>query len=846
MASYAILTNGQRIIKSGGTHIKDWEYNTTSDNSTIILTKYIGSDPVVKVPSTMSGYNVALGGHTNSSSLYSGYPFKNIKHIESVIIEQGVDSPSDYKGYFENCSNLKTVDWPSLNRTYNFPYMFSNCYNLIRVNSPNWYCTNSRNTDWAFRYCRKLIESPVHFDADIYLNGDMDMFCGCRSLETIPVTPNNGKTTIRLSSGDNVNFYDCRKLKNIPIRGGEPGHDAFHNCHSLETQPDCYYNSGTMYNIFKNCYNLRGTIVMCNGGYMSSTQFNFENACANCYNITGVTFAEGANQITNLQYAFENCYNLTTVGAINKPASVINMTRTFSNCTKLNAVPWAWSNGCDYTRAFHNTGITTAFTSTPQNGSVYNYAFTNCKNLTNTGRINSYRYTDMIGIFQNCTNLTTAPYIANAYINDAFVGCTNLTTVGQLVNIHSARNAFKNCKNLTQVNTVQIVSYGNSAFEGCSNLRYINSVNIGEANNTFAECHNLKGINSAIYGNGFTNLFYNCQNLTSATFASTANTYYMNYAFYNCKKLATITVQNYYLNYMSHMCQGCSNLTSFIVNYSSTGTVNCINSEYAFAQCSNLQTINTTSSANTSNHLNFYFRNAFGMFQDCSKLATIPFNRSWYYNTYNAFENCANLKNVVINHQYFNIFANTFLDTKVTSIDGSASSGLYLQAVMSSAIPTLQKFNGYIQTQVANSFANCANLTTITNLKFSNGYGNFAFHNCKNLKTVSINTGTSLSYANAMFKNCANLTTVTGNIYVSSNAAQIFDGCIKLTGNIRFNSSDTSSFANAFNNTSLAKNVFLPFSKNSSTTVNSAAYNAAKSDNIGGKNGVTLYNIWNS
>ena len=146
------------------------------------------------------------------------------------------------------------------------------------------------------------------------------------------------------------------------------------------------------------------------------------------------------------------------------------------------------------------------------------------------------------------------------------------------------------------------------------------------------------------------------------------------------------------------MCQGCSNLTSFIVNYSSTGTVNCINSEYAFAQCSNLQTINTTSSANTSNHLNFYFRNAFGMFQDCSKLATIPFNRSWYYNTYNAFENCANLKNVVINHQYFNIFANTFLDTKVTSIDGSASSGLYLQAVMSSAIPTLQKFNGYIQT----------------------------------------------------------------------------------------------------------------------------------------------------
>ena len=113
--------------------------------------------------------------------------------------------------------------------------MFYGCHNLIRVNTPDWYCTNSRNAARVFANCYNLIESPLHFDAGIFLNGPMNMFSGCRSLTTIPVRQNGTNNTIYCDSDYVVNFYDCRKLKNIPIRSGAAGEDSFHNCHSLES-----------------------------------------------------------------------------------------------------------------------------------------------------------------------------------------------------------------------------------------------------------------------------------------------------------------------------------------------------------------------------------------------------------------------------------------------------------------------------------------------------------------------------------------------------------------------------------------------------------------------------------
>ena len=94
-----------------------------------------------------------------------------------------------------------------------------------------------------------------------------------------------------------------------------------------------------------------------------------------------------------------------------------------------------------------------------------------------------------------------------------------------------------------------------------------------------------------------------------------------------------------------------------------------------------------------------------------------------------------------------------------------------------------------------------------------------------------------------MFKNCTNLTTTTGNIYVTSDARYMFDGCVKLTGNIFVNYTNISYMNGMFNNTSLSKNLYIPFKRNTSTTYNSMTYNAAIANGVSGNNGVTLYNI---
>lgn len=160
----------------------------------------------------------------------------------------------------------------------------------------------------------------------------------------------------------------------------------------------------------------------------------------------------------------------------------------------------------------------------------------------------------------------------------------------------------------------------------------------------------------------------------------------MNYAFYNCTNLTSITLRNVYLNMAEYMCQGCTNLINFTIDYNYSDTTNCCCSNYAFAQCSNLKNINIISSNNTSNSVKFYFRNTNHMFQDCSALTKIPFNGSHFYSTNNCFENCANLKTANINHPSFNIFANTFKDTNITKLDAKTT-GLNIAVTMSSAFP---------------------------------------------------------------------------------------------------------------------------------------------------------------
>lgn len=847
MASYAILTNRYKTTPQAGANITDWEYNIAGTN--IVLSKYVGSSPVVVVPNTIGNYNVVLCSNIgNSSNIYNGLPFYRHQGIESVTISDGVGLLGNLQYYFSYCTNLKTVDARNFNgfaSCNNASSMFSGCSNLIRVYGPASWRGSHPFTQYhdMFQDCRNLIESPIVFDSSSRYAGMSSMFAGCQNLTTIPVIPaENGVTTIDCDQCS-ANFYDCRKLKNIPIRNYVLANNSFHNCHSLEEQPLHSYEQPYITNAFKNCYNLKGTISL-NG---SRCKY-WDSVCENCYNITGVQWQ--ITNITSINNAFRNCRNLVSVQQVNNgqalPSSIDN---TFRDCHKLTTVPWAFCNACNYSYTYYNTGITTINSNTRYYNSWFNYTFGNCKNLISIEQSDIFHGANLDNTFSNCTNLTTVSYITNCSLYNTFVGCSNLTKVDQLTYLHSISDAFHNCRNLTEVNMVHITSYymHENMFRNCTNLRYINAYQVVNAqciaSNFCRDCVNLKRINVVNgFSGGLVNAFHNCFSLTSINLSSpSSNFFYMNYAFANCTNLKSLVFSNIPHN-MPYMCQGCTNLTDFKIDYNyNSSYIDSPNSCYAFAQCPNLRNINTISTNNSSNSVLFRFHDAEGMFQDCSNINKIPFYGSLFYNTNSCFENCANLTTINLSNSFY-MYASTFRDTPVTTIDANRRY-LYLYAPAATALPMLTTLNGYrCQTDLVNNFENCANLTTVTNLWYT---APNHFCNCKKLTSVSFdNSYQSLRSGVRMFYNCNNLVSVRGN-FQPNDTTEMFDGCTKLTGNIYINSTSVYNMYHMFANTSLVKNLYIPFSENNTTTVQSTTYNTAIANGINGVNGVRLYNIWN-
>lgn len=849
MASYAILTNRYKTTPQAGANITDWEYNIGGTN--IVLSKYVGASPIVVVPNTIGNYNVVLCSNVgNSSSIYNGQPFYGHQGIESVTISGGVGILGNLQSYFAYCTNLKTVDVRNCNgfSCNNARSMFSDCSNLIRVYGPaSWRSSPPfRQYHDMFCNCRNLIESPIVFNGSQLYNGMFNMFAGCQNLTTIPVIPaENGVTTIDCNQYE-ANFYDCRKLKNIPIRNYCLGNNSFHNCHSLEEQPPNGDQVSNVINAFKNCYNLKGTIEIRNPDCT-----RVDSLCENCYNITGVVYSNYIN-LTSANNAFRNCRNLVSVQQLNRSqiASASFLDNTFRDCHKLTTVPWAFYNDRNYSYTYYNTGITAINRDERCYNSTFDHTFGNCKNLISIEQSNIFNGAVLSSTFVNCTNLTTVSYITNCSLYSTFAGCSNLTTVGSLTYLRQINDAFQNCRNLTEVNIVHINSSGTqeNAFRNCTSLRYINTYQVVNsrmiASNFCRDCVNLKQINVVNgFSGGLDNAFRNCFSLTSINLASpSSNFYYMNYAFANCTNLKGLVFSNI-PRIIPYMCQGCTNLTDFKIDYNfSTSAIDSTTSCYAFAQCPNLRNINTISTHNSSNFVLFSFNNAEGMFQDCSNINKIPFYKSNFYNTNSCFENCANLTIINLSGQ-FGMYASTFRDTPITTIDDS---GVYLRlyAPAATAVPMLTTLNGHgCQTDLVNNFENCANLTTVTNLSYT--APNY-FCNCKKLTSVSFNNSSQydLRAGTRMFYNCNNLVSV-GGIFQLNNASEMFDGCTKLTGNIYINATNVNNMYHMFANTSLVKNLYIPFSKNNTTTTQSTTYNTAIANGINGVNGVRLYNIWN-
>lgn len=180
-------------------------------NDSITITRYIGNETTLEIPSKIIGYKVTtIGNSAFSNSI-----------LTSILLTPGIIIIED--SVFENCPNLASVSIPEgVIRIGN--RAFYNCSSLTNISLPN---SVKKIGNQAFSNCTNLTSINIPegvTDITEYL------FENCINLTT--VTLPSSITTIERSA-----FSNCISLVNIvlPNKLTSIGYRAFENCKSLET-----------------------------------------------------------------------------------------------------------------------------------------------------------------------------------------------------------------------------------------------------------------------------------------------------------------------------------------------------------------------------------------------------------------------------------------------------------------------------------------------------------------------------------------------------------------------------------------------------------------------------------
>ena len=298
--------------------------------------------------------------------------------------------------------------------------------------------------------------------------------------------------------------------------------------------------------------------------------------------------SDGVNIINSNNYAMAN-YLIEVIAWGN--TLLTDMNSAFRNCQKLASIPMydttnSFSDVTDFAYAFRKCY---SLKSLPFNSNTNKGLFSDCKKVT------SFSYT-----FGSCTGLTEP--IPEKLID----GCESVTNLSYM---------FQNCSNMSG-------SIPNGMFKGLAQLTKASGVFDGNtkmngtiADDLFADSPKITNIDR---------LFYGCSQLTGTitrnVIGSLSQLTSARQAFYNCKGITGITSDAFYaitsdgINFRNafYNC-GITEIPNGLIE-SLTGKN--LSLEMMFANCTNLQTISSTSLANLK------VSNARGMFGNCSALTS--------------------------------------------------------------------------------------------------------------------------------------------------------------------------------------------------------------------------------
>ena len=806
--------------------------------------------------------NIDLSKFNTANVTDMSYMFSGCSCLPSLDVSKfNTDNVTDMSYMFDGCSALTNLDVSKFNtaNVTKMSSMFSGCSGLVNLDVGKFNTDNVTYMSDMFRNCSGLTSLDVSkfntdhvttmysmffgcsgltsldvskFNTDHVTNMN-SMFCGCSSLTSLDVSKFNTANVIDMS----YMFDGCSALTNLDMSKFNTANVTYTSCMfsgcswltSLDLRNFDTDNVKEMKWMFSGCSAL--TIIYSEEAWSCESS---DNMFYGCTSLKGAI--EFDSNKTNVMYASPTDGYFTSTGkVILRPYAVLsenNTKLTFYYDSNKKAKggmsigpfnnSWAEVNSGWFKQRKNITTVvfddTFADYADLTSTAWWFYECSNLASFDGLEKINTANVTDMSGMFERCSSLTS-------------LDLTNFNTA----NVINMSNMFFRCSSLTSLDISKFntanVTIMNYMFESCSSLtsldlRNFDTDNVTSMTGMFSYCSAL----TTIYCNDVwkcssssDDMFYGCTSLigdakyfslfTDVTYASPIGGYFTPkgkmivrpYAILSADKttltfyfdgnkdanggmgIGRFTYYNSSVN--SFWYEQRENITTVVFDDTFADCTSISSTAYWFYDCSNLSTIKGLEKLNTSNVTDMSY-----MFYRCAKLTSLDvskFNTAKVTKMNRMFSGCSGL----------------------TSLD-------------------VRKFNTANVTDMSSMFSGCSKLTSLDVSKFNTANVinmNAMFLSCSSLTSLDVrkfNTA-NVTNMNAIFQECSNLTEIDVSNFVMDNVTNLswmFNGCRNLThldvGN--FNTAKVTDMSNMFGNCYRLTN--LDLSNFNSTNVTNMGY----------------------
>ncbi len=523
-----------------------------NDDGTLTITRYIGNEKVVTIPSNVSEI--------------SARAFSGNNRITEVIIPKSVNFIG--KGIFEDCLKIERLTLPFIGESRENNKFLAYFFGAM-----------SKDDSYNYDYIPNSLKEVIILDSCTSLGSFV--FRGCSSL------------TIYCEAESKPSGWDPKwNDSNRPVVWGYDGNAIYNGlCYAISEIDGNRYITITGYegentsveipesingiqvitivsNAFRGCTSLTSIIIP------SSFTSIGDSAFEGCSSLTSITIPRSVTSIGN--YAFEGCSSLTSITI---PRSVTSIgDSAFEGCSSLTSITIPSSVTSIGYSAFRDCSFLTIYCEAKSKPSGWSSSWNNSNRLVIWGYDGNAIYNGLcyaISVIDGNIYITITGYEGentSVEIPESINGIQVTTIVS---------NAFRGCTSLTSITIPSsVTSIGNNAFEGCSSLTKMTLPFVGGSKDSnkylgyifgaSSYSNNLRYVPSSlkeiIILDSCTNIgdcaFRGCTSLTSITIPSTV-TSIGDYAFRGCTSLTSITIPRSVTSIGYYAFEGCSSLTIY-------------------------------------------------------------------------------------------------------------------------------------------------------------------------------------------------------------------------------------------------------------------------------------------